>query len=162
MNTRARHFALPDARWLSMIAFAGALTLFAGCGAEPRGDRTPTTGVSGQIMVDGSPVPAEKPLRVICNCTSGTAVMPSQALTGVDGRFEISTYESGDGVPSGDYSLTFFWGKLNPLAGTYDGPDQLNETYIDPADSKVVFSVATDGDAIDLGTIDLTTDTRSP
>ena len=83
----------------------------------------------------------------------------SSTLTGEDGKFEISTYKSGDGVPAGDYTLAFMWGKLNLIAGSYGGPDKLNGRYSDPKTSEFKFTVATgeDAAAIDLGTIELTT-----
>ncbi len=49
----------------------------------------------------------------------------SSAFTGPDGEFSISTYESGDGVPAGDYVLTFMWGQKEAFSGRYGGPDKL-------------------------------------
>ena len=77
------------------------------------------------------------------------------AFTDEEGKFEISTYESSDGVPAGEYALTFMWGKWN-MSGSYGGPDKLNDRYTDPKTSEVKVTVK-DGEPTDLGTIELTT-----
>jgi hypothetical protein len=86
------------------------------------------------------------------------AAMPtvSSAFTGQDGGFSISTYESGDGVPAGDYVLTFMWGQKEAFSGGYGGPDKLSNRYTDPKKSPVRFTVEA-GKPTDLGRIDLTT-----
>lgn len=127
-----------------------------GCSEKQRGNRLSTTGVIGQVTVDGKPVPADEPLRVVCNAVpTSTAGLKSQTLTGADGRFEISTYQKGDGVPPGDYSLTFFWGKMNIMNGSYDGPDRLKDKYQNSETSAVTFTVPAEGTPIDLGEIAL-------
>ena len=120
----------------------------------------PTTGVTGRVIVDGTPVPANAPLRVTCHLLSASTQMPkSQALTGDDGRFEISTYEQGDGVPAGDYALTFFWGKMNVMTGSYDAPDRLGGRYQDVTKSVIEFTVSESEAAVELGYIELTSST---
>ena len=122
----------------------------------------PTTGVTGRVIVDGTPVPANAPLRVTCHLLSASKqTLKSQALTGDDGRFEISTYEQGDGVPAGDYALTFFWGKMNIMTGGYDAPDRLGGRYQEATRSVTKFTVEESGDPIDLGDVVLTSDTTA-
>ena len=69
---------------------------------------------------------------------------------------EIATYEASDGVPEGEYVLTFMWGKINLISGGYGGPDKLNGRYTDPETSEVKVTVKA-GEATELGTIELTT-----
>lgn len=80
----------------------------------------------------------------------------SSALTGEDGKFEISTYKSGDGVPEGEYVLTFMWGKMNLMSASYGGEDQLGGVHSDPKTSEVKTYVAV-GVPIDDGKLELVT-----
>lgn len=147
------------ARVILLLAL-GLTTAFSGCAEQPRGNRKPTARVTGQVVVDGRPVPAGTPLKVECHSVHGidkSAPSISSALTGDDGHFEISTYESGDGVPAGDYVLTFVWGKMNLMAATYGGPDKLKGRYSNAQKSEVKFTVR-EGEATDFGRIELTTE----
>ena len=126
-----------------------------GCG-EKGPPRKETYPVTGQVYVDGEPV---EYLAVTCHDTQGMdAVMPttSSAFTAQDGTFSISTYESGDGIPEGEYVLTFMWGQMNRLSGAYGGPDKLKNRYTDPTRSEFRLSVEP-GKRNDLGRIDLST-----
>ncbi len=109
--------------------------------------------------MDGVPVPVKNPLKVECHNVAGMDQEHptiSSALTGEDGKFEISTYQSGDGLPPGDYVLTFMWGKMNLIAGSYGGPDQLEKKYLDPEKSEFKVTVK-EGEPVDLGEIKLVT-----
>jgi hypothetical protein len=108
------------------------------------------------VYVDGQPADG---LAVTCHSVAGLdkeSPTLSSAFTGKDGKFEISTYESADGVPAGDYVLTFVWGKWNTISMTYGGPDKLNDRYKDPKTSEFKVSVQ-QGKPTDLGRIELTT-----
>ena len=76
-------------------------------------------------------------------------------MTDKDGVFNLSTYVAGDGVPEGDYVLTFQWGTLNTFRHTFEG-DKLNGRYTDPTNSVAKFT-AKYGEPTDLGEIKLTT-----
>lgn len=135
------------------------LSISVGCAKKEEPFRKTTTGVTGQILVDGEPVPATKPLKIDCHNVAGfdqEHPTVSSCLTGEDGKFQISTYSTGDGVPEGDYVLTFLWGKMDLIAGSYGGPDQLKGKYSDPGKSEVKFTVKK-GEPVDLGKIELTT-----
>jgi hypothetical protein len=80
----------------------------------------------------------------------------SSTFTGDDGQFSISTYEKGDGVPEGEYILTFMWGKRNVITTSYGGPDKLKGKYSDPKKSGHKITVRA-GEPTDLGRIDLKT-----
>ncbi len=79
----------------------------------------------------------------------------SRALTDEEGKFEISTYESSDGVPEGDYVLTFTWGDYNAISRSY-GPDKFKGKYADPEKSEHKFSVVS-GEPTEIERIDLKT-----
>lgn len=139
-----------------------------GCGQEDgRLDVRPTSGV---VMRDGLPVPGA---TVVLNPAPGTAaaaagLLPS-AETDADGTFVVSSYESGDGAPAGEYSVTLGWPDRSykprtpaereaALAG--DVPDRLRGRYRDPAKStwKVI---VTEGAENRLPAIELPGDRRT-
>jgi len=128
---------------------------FSSC--APKGPpRKETFPVKGEVFVDGQPAGT---LAVYCNNVAGMDTkMPtvSQTFTKEDGKFEISTYGQSDGVPEGEYTLTFMWGQANVLHGGYGGPDKLKGRYKEPKESKVRFKVEK-GKPTDLGKIELTT-----
>lgn len=126
------------------------------CGACSKApERKATFPVTGIIKVDGQPV---MDLAVRCHDTKGidkTDPTESAARTDAEGKFQISTYKTGDGVPVGDYVLTFTWGEVNLISMQYSG-DKFNGKYADAATSPHKFSVK-EGVPTDLGTIELTT-----
>lgn len=133
-----------------------ALLLIVGCGGEQVGvTRVKTVPVSGKVLIDGSPV---EHIAIRAKRSDGQmsdAIVGSNAYTGADGTFVISTYERGDGVPPGEYKLTFQWGKYNLFNGQYSG-DKFEGKYSDVETSEFAISVV--DEAIDMGTIALTTD----
>ncbi len=123
------------------------------CSKEP--ERKATFPVTGVIKVDGQIV---ADLAVRCHDTKGidkADPTESAAKTDAEGKFQISTYKSGDGMPVGDYVLTFAWGEINLISMQYSG-DKFNGKYADPATSPHKFTVK-EGVPTDLGTIELTT-----
>jgi 5-hydroxyisourate hydrolase-like protein (transthyretin family) len=134
------------------LLLALAVALLPGCKKQPQGpERVPTFPVMGQITVDGKPAAT---LAIRCHPTGEPKVaLTSTAFTDAEGRFVLGTYEGGDGIPEGDYTLTFQWGQYNLMNGRYSG-DKLKKRYSDPKKSE--FSVsAKPGAPIDLGVIDL-------
>lgn len=130
-------------------------SMLCSCGKEDDG-RKQTYAVTGQVLVDGEP--PDSPIAVKCHPVGGmdeTNPTISSAFTGDDGRFEISTYESGDGIPEGEYILTFYWGKRNLISNSYGGPDKLKGKYKDPKKSPI--KVEVNGEEQDLGQIELKT-----
>ncbi len=119
-------------------------------------DRKDTFPVTGRVLIDGDPV---KDVAVRCLGEAGIdkkSPTVSSAFTDAEGKFEISTYESGDGVPVGKYVLTFEWGKLNLMSMQYGGPDKLKGKYSNPKTSQHKFEVVA-GQPKDLGTLELST-----
>lgn len=131
------------------------LFILSGCGTSgPQGGpRVSTTAVTGTVNVDGAPAAF---LRVVAVSSGATSQVPieSSALTSADGKFSLSTYESGDGVPAGTYKLTFYWGEMNLMNGQYSG-DKFKGRYADAAKSEVAITVNDGSDAQDVGVINL-------
>lgn len=136
----------------------GTVLFFLGCRQDEHVYYAkPTTKVSGKVTVDGA-APGS-PIVIKCHPVGGLdAEHPSvtQALTDPDGAFHFSTYQDGDGVPQGDYAITFFWGKYNAISAGFVGPDRLKNRYVKPDKTPIKLSVS-DDKPIDMGTIALTT-----
>jgi hypothetical protein len=135
-----------------------ALLFLPACGKDPQYSKA-TYPVTGLVTVDGAP--PGSPVKVHCHSANGIDTKDptlSSALTDNEGRFHLSTYETGDGVPEGDYLLTFEWGQMNLISMRYGGPDKLKGRYKDPQKSEHKFSVTAQQEGpLDLGTIPLTT-----
>lgn len=111
--------------------------------------------VKGLIVVDGKP--PMSPIQVVCHNVAGIdqkTPTVSQCDANPDGGFELTTYKTGDGVPPGDYVLTFSWQQFNMKDRVYMGPDKLKDRYSDPKKSEFKFSVK--DQPVDLGEFKLT------
>lgn len=128
------------------------------CSCEKEGPyRKETFPVTALVYVDDK-LPTSD-IKAECHSVAGMDTQHptvSQGYVGGDGKLAISTYESGDGVPPGEYVLTFYWGEHNLLSRSYGGPDKLKDKYRDPKTSPFKFTVEP-GKPTDLGRIDLTT-----
>lgn len=123
--------------------------LLAGCSDAPRGERPfETHPVTGIVHVDGQP--AER-VQVDCYPAADSTAIKYKlsTVTDKDGRFLLTTYESGDGVPEGTYTLTFQW-----LEVSLSPRDQFKGKYADPQTSQHKFTVVK-GQDNDLGIIKL-------
>jgi hypothetical protein len=109
--------------------------------------------VTGKVTVDGKNVAHVKVVARAKEVGDPKFPILPQAVTKDDGTFELFSYESGDGIPAGDYALAFTWQDLDGLR--YAGPDKLGNRYADPA--KSTFKVTVEERPVDLGTIELTT-----
>jgi hypothetical protein len=119
-----------------------------GCSRPRLGEpRMKTYPVKGAVTVDGEPAAL---VEIECTPESGSGLQrPVVSVTDREGKFSIGTYESGDGLPEGNYVLTFKWVELG--IGT---KDKLRGAYADPKKSEHTFTVA-EGQVTDLGIIDL-------
>ena len=112
--------------------------------------------VTGEVLVDGQPVDGLEVTGHEIKSLGKPGALKMTAMTDAQGKFQLSTYSPGDGVPEGEFALTFLWGKLNLISTRYEGPDQLNDRYSSPTESKFKFTSAK-GKRVDLGKIELTT-----
>jgi hypothetical protein len=133
------------------------LILATGCREEAKPFQKVVVPVKGKVTVDGkaptSPIKIDVHYLGAPDMEHPTA---SSGLTGEGGEFSLSTYDSGDGVPVGEYALTYFWGDFNLVSMNYGGKDKLNRRYSKAADSVSKFK-AEEGKPIDLGVVELKT-----
>ena len=103
---------------LAWIVASGLVVVCVGCGGEPKGGpRVETFPVTGKVLVDGAPAAG-----VLVGChPQGEASVKRQltVYTDEEGAFSIGTYEAGDGLPEGEYKLTFEW-----IQGPMLGPEK--------------------------------------
>ncbi len=97
------------------------------CGSN---ERTEVYPVRGQVFVDGRPASGAAVHFHPVNQELGT---PAYATVNEDGSFELSTYDTDDGVEPGDYVVTINWRKEEKIDGDMvNGPDLLGELYSKP------------------------------
>jgi hypothetical protein len=139
-----------------LLAALGICLLAASCGPKLPGNVKPTFPVKGELLVDGKAV---ADVAIACENVQGvdtTNPTMSSARTAADGKFAFSTYKEGDGLPEGEYVLTFTWREYSNVKHNFVGPDKLKGRYKDPKESKVRVKVEK-GKPADLGRIELTT-----
>ncbi|QGQ30247.1 hypothetical protein [Gimesia maris] len=135
----------------NLLSLCIIFTIF-GCGdsAPQGGPRAKTVPLTGRVLVDGKP---EEGVTVSCHPINGG--VDNRVLSGAtdaSGKVFVSTYVSGDGVPPGEYTLTFKWMKKGPGSEK----DLLNGRYSNPDKSEYRVT-AVEGQAADLNKIDLKT-----
>lgn len=124
--------------------------LLAGCFEAPRGERTfDLSPASGVVHIDGEPAARVK-IKCFPASDSKTVKYPLTTATDENGGFSFSTYESGDGLPAGTYTLTFEWQKEVSLVAV----DAFSGAYADPATSEHQIEIV-NGQENDLGIIEL-------
>lgn len=144
-----------SSRGVELILLSNTLLILFGCGptGPQGGPRVGTIPVTGIVHVDGQPASF---LRVVAVPAEGKSAVPmeSASITSNIGEFSLSTYETGDGVPEGNYKLIFTWGQINLMNGQYSG-DKLNGKFADPSKSEFSLTVTAGSEPQNLGIIEL-------
>ena len=98
----------------------------AGC-SEPDG-RLPVYRVAGRVSVRNE-VP-EGALVVLYPTGAAPGEIRPSAKVQQDGSFELTTYETSDGAPAGEYVATLQWNKIKKQGGDYvAGPNLVPRAY---------------------------------
>jgi hypothetical protein len=133
-----------------------ALPLIAGCGGSPSAQeridgemrrmgktRDPVFPLAGRVLLDGQPATFKKASQKLVVMLNDPAhpEAPLGARPFVecepDGRFAFSSYFEGDGVPAGQYVVTFAQLTYRKKRG-HCGPDGLKNLYNDPEENAKV------------------------
>jgi len=145
------------------------LALICGCkgDAPPPVEKKPVFPVSGIVHIDGKPVANVNlflsPQDAAPSDQTTIYTASANAVTDEAGKFSFGTYAAGDGLPVGNYVISFYWdgGVVIPMIRDNDDPpkltpaaDSFNRKYGTPANSKQQFTVE-DGKPVDLGVLDL-------
>jgi hypothetical protein len=91
--------------------------------------------LAGKVTIDGQPARYVKPLRLVVMLYDASkpnlpAFRRPCRECNADGEFSFNTYTQGDGLPPGNYVVTF--AVLNVTMQGLKGPDQLKNLYNDP------------------------------
>ncbi|WP_010588446.1 hypothetical protein [Schlesneria paludicola] len=123
--------------------------LLIGCHQPPTGGpRLPTSPVTGIVFVDGNPA---EMVEVTCQSDGESSAIkyPLTTTTDKDGKFSLTTYQTGDGLPEGTYVLAFKW-----LEPSLVPVDKFKGAYADLKKSTFKVTVIK-GQKCDAGTIEL-------
>lgn len=130
------------------IAIAAVAACLAGCGDDD--GRLETHPVSGQVVVNGEPAAGCTVAFVPLDPELKGVVMPG-GKTDEAGVFRLTTYETGDGAPTGEYGVTLRWEatkwpgmerelEIDPVQPI--GPDRLMGRYASPEKSGLKATIA--------------------
>lgn len=145
-----------------LVLFLAFMLSLSGCG-----DSNPDKGINvkaafpatGKVLVDGK-APSESeipPVQIVAHPLGDAAAdQPvGRAGTKPDGSFEFTTYRQGDGLPPGEYTLTFKSTKVNLLNPGLPAEDHLGGQYLDAKTSAFKVTVSESGEVQGLDSIDL-------
>ena len=132
-----------------------------GCGGSDDPNKginvKPTVHLTGKVLVDG--VAPDTPVTIKAHLVgdAGGNQPLSSGGTGKDGVFGLNTYNSGDGLPPGEYKLTFLWTELRLGSAALGGgrTDKLGGQYADPKTSQFTVKVTESKDVLDIGAFEL-------
>jgi len=125
------HRTIPSLRtWVCGSLLLGVLLPLSGCGDG----KLVAYPVTGTLLVDGRP--AEGAVVTLIPINGSEEFMHERPFSEVDaeGKFELTTFLSGDGAPAGDYKVTVLWtkgarpGQADRLGARYATPDRTSLT----------------------------------
>ena len=130
-----RSFRLRAPAILALVCLAAG-----GCG-DVLSDRVAVHPVKGSISFQGQPLVGAF-LSLHSKGTSPDAPAP-RASVNPDGTFHLSTFESNDGAPEGEYVVTVKWYKPVKVKGELvSGPNALPIKYAHPHSAALEVNVA--------------------
>ncbi len=126
------------------FAFCAALSIsLAGCGSSATGDRLPVFPATGRLVFDGRPVTGAYIVLHPKTAGEGRSIPRPHAVAAADGSFTLTSYESNDGAPAGDYAVTVELRKLAQHGGDIAaGPNTLPSRYEKPDTTPVFVHIA--------------------
>lgn len=161
MKVGAKMPGLARSRWCCWAGLSLIAVCLSGC---PKGggkfipddlkkQASVATPVKGKLLINGAA--AKSRIRITARQENAPKEDTGKhAFTDVNGNFEFTSVEKGDGLVPGKYDITILWGQTSLLRNTYYGPDKLGDKYGAKNPWKKGLDVE-QGKPIDLGTIDL-------
>jgi len=114
--------------FVPLVAVTAAMT---GCGEG----RVPTYPVAGTVLVDQRPAGGAIVIFVPSATSEGAERQRPFAMADAQGKYNLMTFEPGDGAPAGEYKVLIQWpAPVSPEAArgggrTAVGPDRLRGKY---------------------------------
>jgi hypothetical protein len=131
-----------------LFSFCAVLAVTApGCSNARDPNRLPVFPVKGQLSINGQ-TPAGA--FVVLHPKNGAATAPNgevvrpRAVVNPDGTFELGSYDSLDGAPSGEYAVTVEWRRIvrSPDGSPVLGPNVVPPKYARPETSPLAIRIA--------------------
>jgi hypothetical protein len=119
----------------------------AGCGqADP--SLKPVYPVQGSLFVKGKPAKGAAVMFHPLPLEAGRpTALTSRGTVSDDGAFRLTTYNTDDGAPEGEYAVTVYWPGKRSRGASEDAdaldlpPDQLGLRYVDPSASAIKIQI---------------------
>src|SRR4051794_30222602 len=129
------------------ILFAVFFVTANGCSKSKDPNRLPVFPVTGRLSVKGQ---APSGAFVVLHPKHGAATAPNgdvvrpRAVVNTDGSFVLGSYDSSDGAPSGEYSVTVEWRRIvrSPEGSPVLGPNVVPPKYARAESSPLSIRVA--------------------
>ncbi len=135
--------SLIQPRWPHWSICLPLLAALAGCGSSPSGDRQPVYPATGKLVYDGRPLAGAFVVLHPKGAAAGHVVPRPHAQAAADGSFTLTSYESSDGAPAGNYTVTV---ELRPLVkhggDVTAGPNTLPPKYSRAETSPLTVQIA--------------------
>jgi hypothetical protein len=133
-----------------------AVVLLAGCGPKIASfDRHAVQPVEGQVIWQGQPLAGALVTFHPKGWRTDPGTSAPSAETGPDGRYQLTTYKTGDGAPAGNYAITVVLRKPRASrSGSMFGPNQLPKQYESPETSGLEVEIVSGANTVpvlDLG-----------
>ncbi|MBN2292395.1 MAG: hypothetical protein JXM70_08220 [Pirellulales bacterium] len=119
---------------LGIFVIATLTATLVGCG---RSDRLPLNTVEGTVSCRGKPAEGVFVVFHPENPSEKMRKLRPAATTRAEGKFKLSTYGPGDGIPAGEYRVTAIW------RGESEGneTDRLQGRYADPSTTPLKITI---------------------
>jgi hypothetical protein len=136
------------------ILFAVFFVTANGCSKSKDPKRLPVFPVNGHLSIKGQ---APTGAFVVLHPKNGTAIAPNgevvrpRAVVNPDGSFAFGSYDSSDGAPSGEYSVTVEWRRIvkSPEGSPVLGPNVVPPKFARPESSPLSIRVAEKSNELD-------------
>lgn len=124
----------------SLVLSVGVFAV--GCKGRTEDGRLKVLPVSGKLLVNGRPAAkAEVFFHPVDKSGARESIRPF-AQVQADGSFRLSTYDTFDGAPAGQYQVTVVWPSVVKVDGDdMPGPDWLRGRYSKPGQSGLTVAV---------------------
>ncbi len=136
---------------IATYLLTASLLVAIGCGKTQDPNRLPVFPTAGKVTFQGKPASgALVVLHPKVETPENQSVRP-RAYVKEDGSFELSSYESNDGAPLGDYAVVLVWPKSikGPDGSSGPGPNVLPPKYSRPETSPAVVKIAEGSNQLD-------------
>jgi len=139
---------------MNLIGIVALCLSATGCSSERKpANELQVVPVSGIVVVDGAPLAGVK-IKMFSKTLDREKRAFPRGVTDEDGRFQAWTYRVNDGVPPGEYYMTFVdHSQANP--SVRENPDGFQGRYSNRQNPEHLITVPESSEPYDLGTIEL-------